>query len=61
MISITNKPNNGKYDDDCRQWWYVGSVHSDSGCDDQLMLSSPLWMEAPKITAISTWGYFGLI
>jgi len=38
MISITNKPNNGKDD------------------DDQLMLSSPLWMEAPKITAISTQG-----
>jgi len=56
MVSITNKPNNGKDYDDCRQLWYVGSVHSDSGCDDQLMLSSPLWMEAPKITAISTWG-----
>jgi hypothetical protein len=58
MISITNKPNNGKDDDDddCRQWWYVGSVHSNSGCDDQLMLSSPQWMEAPKITAISIWG-----
>ena len=55
MISITNKPNNGK-DDDCRQWWYVGSVHSDSGYDDQLMLSSSLWTEAPKITAVSTWG-----
>jgi hypothetical protein len=56
MISITNKPNNGKDNDDFRQWSYVGSVHSDSGCDDQLMLSSPLWMEAPKITVISTWG-----
>jgi malate synthase len=56
LISITNKPNNGEDDDNCRQWWYVGSVLNDSGCDDQLMLSSSLRMEAPKITAISTWG-----
>ena len=60
MIPITNKPNNGKDDDDDdddgRQWWYVGSVDSDSGCYDQLMLSSPPWMEPLKITATSTWG-----
>jgi hypothetical protein len=53
LITITNKPNNGKEDEYGRQWWYGGSVDTDSGCDDQLMLSSPSWMEA-LITATST-------
>jgi hypothetical protein len=56
FYDIHNKRNNGKDDDGCRQWWYVDRVHSNSGCDDQLKLSTPLWMEALKITTISTWG-----